>query len=664
MVEKRKVRFAVVATRFGDGFVGGAEASLRTMAESLHAAGHCVEVFTISGSAPGRRRASVPATQEFSPEPCDPDRFAAAADLIRRSDGVVSRDTEQTYWQNSQRSTDVIDALRSAEPFDAILVGPYLSGLTREVARAFPDRTLLVPCFHNEPFARLPEMLNIYRGVAGVIYHSPEEKRFAEAELGLNHPNAVCAGAWLDVRLGNADQGRKQVANGRRYLVYCGRYHRDKEVTRLIEFARRYDAKHPSRFLFAFLGEGELRIPAEPWVRDLGLLAEDAKRDVLAGADALMQFSPNESLSLAVLEAQAQGVPVIVNGDNPVLAGHLDRGKGGRGTADYASFAAALNDLWDNPEAWRGLGENGRQYVCKNFGDRAAFVARLLTAVHGLTMPLAEQMRRKGLERAAQFSRPAWREQFNRLVEHVLHVPVRAGRDEIEIMPATTEFQTQLSRKSILVPVRVINRGDRPALPSGPSRVELISRVKGVEAEAGVTPLPGLVVPGKDRAAVVAVTVPDAVGDYDVEFGLRRQNVVTWFGPQMTLIVKSATVGRPAVRPAPALVSRRLEELLSAARAVELLPDGYVDVTAGRFAQLKRWVKTKLLQNFRRGYVDVVSRQQSAFNGRIADALAELAENQDRLAHAVETLNEQLRKDDGTPMRYKKGSKKAPRQAA
>jgi hypothetical protein len=41
---------------------------------------------------------------------------------------------------------------------------------------------------------------------------------------------------------------------------------------------------------------------------------------------------------------------------------------------------------------------------------------------------------------------------------------------------------------------------------------------------------------------------------------------------------------------------------------------------------LKSWVKQKLLHNFRAAYVDVLSRQQSRFNRRVVDALAELAE--------------------------------------
>src|SRR5262249_5418523 len=49
----RKFRIAIVAFRYGSGFVGGAEASLRTITGTLHRAGHVVEVFTTCTLAEG-----------------------------------------------------------------------------------------------------------------------------------------------------------------------------------------------------------------------------------------------------------------------------------------------------------------------------------------------------------------------------------------------------------------------------------------------------------------------------------------------------------------------------------------------------------------------------------------------------------------------------------
>src|SRR5262249_16635593 len=161
---------------------------------------------------------------------------------------------------------------------------------------------------------------------------------------------------------------------------------------------------------FAFAGRGELTIPAEPWARDLGYVDEQTRRDLMAGADALVLLSPNESLSLATLEALAQGKPVIVRAGNGVLVARIARGAFARAVDAYEGFAEALEDLWDRPQAWREPGERGRDYVRREFADPAAYSARWQAALDGLGRPLAEQLLANGIRRAMTFDRPAWRE--------------------------------------------------------------------------------------------------------------------------------------------------------------------------------------------------------------------------------------------------------------
>src|SRR5262249_54924562 len=151
---------------------------------------------------------------------------------------------------------------------------------------------------------------------------------------------------------GIPDEGRRWVGDQRRYLVYCGRYSRQKNVPLLIDYAKRYCEIHPERFTFAFLGQGEVPIPSAEWARDLGFVPETVKRDVLAGAAAVVQLSRHESLSLVALEAWRQGTPVIAHAECAVLAGQVRRSGGGRTVRDYESFSAVLDDLWHDPKGW------------------------------------------------------------------------------------------------------------------------------------------------------------------------------------------------------------------------------------------------------------------------------------------------------------------------
>src|SRR5581483_11630037 len=159
----------------------------------MAAAGHAVEVFT-TGTAEDTTTTDGLPVHRFRPDATDADRHAAAAHVLRLAGDTVDPDTEADFLDHAPRSTRLVEALRERGPFDAVVVGPYLTGLTRDVAAAFRDRVLLVPCVHDESFARLPAVRTIFEQVGGVLYHSRKERAFAEAELGLNHPNAHVVG--------------------------------------------------------------------------------------------------------------------------------------------------------------------------------------------------------------------------------------------------------------------------------------------------------------------------------------------------------------------------------------------------------------------------------------------------------------------------------------
>jgi hypothetical protein len=86
-------------------------------------------------------------------------------------------------------------------------------------------------------------------------------------------------------------------------------------------------------------------------------------------------------------------------------------------------------------------------------------------------------------------------------------------------------------------------------------------------------------------------------------------------------------------------MSEAVQEALLAAQRLQRLPDDYCDVTQGRLAAWKRRIKEKLLNNFKRAYVDVLSRQQSAFNRHMLSAVEELAESLAALWQQVERLD-------------------------
>ena len=538
------------------------------------------------------------------------------------------------------------------ESLDAIIVGPYLFGLTCDVAGEFPDKTLLVPCFHDEVFARLRKWVGTYEGVGGILYHTTEEQDFAQSELGINHPRGSVIGTWLPCAAPEVEgslQGPEGVSS--RYLVYCGRYSQQKGLGELLEFARRYQEQRPDRFRFLFLGQGEVRIPRESWAHDCGFVDEQCKLALLAGAGALVQLSRQESLSLVTLEAWAHGTPCIVNAHCAVLAGQVRRSGGGRAIDGYEEFACALDDLWEHPAAWRAQGQSGREYVRREYADAHAFTKRLVEAIESLSRPIGDEMRRRGLARASKFSRAVWRATRRvrgRFAARRTQVWPQRDRDSTSSDKASMTAET----KTVLLPVRVLQHGTLAALAEGPGRTVLCSQVLDAETGRPVQAsedgsLPGLLIPGRAQAAAVSVHLPSTPGSYQIALWTecvdqRDQDAdpLRSAGPALVdLIVENgATHERPCCAPLLDIVHSAVGE----AHGKQTLPDDYVDVTEGILAGLKKGIKRKVLGNFKHAYVDVLSRQQSHVNQQLVTAVQHLAECCATLDHALQTLQRRV----------------------
>jgi glycosyltransferase involved in cell wall biosynthesis len=682
-------RVALVSFRYGADLAGGAEASLHTIAAALTGSGCAVEVFatrtrgesTWADELPeGTTHVDGVPVHRFRLDAHDRPRHLEAVRAVWQAGGRVVPEAEEEYLRHSVHSARLLEELkRRADEFDAVITGPYLYGLTHDVATALPGKTLLLPCFHDEPLAHFRAWQTAYTCVGGLLYHSPEEQDYAQSVLGLNHPGGTLLGTYLDTDArGDAESGRRAVsAPSGRYVVFAGRYSPQKELPVLLENARRYAERRPGRFTFAFMGEGPLPIPAEPWARDLGFLSESGKRDVLAGAAALLLPSRYESLSLAALEAWAQGTPVLANARCGVLVGQLGRSGGGRAVDGYEEFERALDELWETPEKWRELGERGRAYVRTHYGSRAAFTERLLGAIAGLRVPLAERLRQRGLERAAEFGRPAWREQFARVVEQVLDAGPRPYRARVEVRPRASERAAAPGARAVLVPVRVANRGTHPLVAEGPARAVLRCRVVDEQGRPAAepsegTPLPGLLRPGRALSAAVPVPVPAAPGVYRVTFWAERVDCGSRIAdcrfddgssaaapspsdpqsatrnPQSENWLRLVVGAEGAADGCCGLALEAAQAALVEAERLRQLPDDYTDVTEGAFASLKRRIKRKLLGNFKRAYVDVLSRQQSACNAQLLSALRELAECCATLDHAVRVLLERVAELEGS----------------
>ena len=150
--------------------------------------------------------------------------------------------------------------------------------------------------------------------------------------------------------------------------------------------------------------------------------------------------------------------------------------------------------------------------------------------------------------------------------------------------------------------------------------------------------------PGEIQSLAVSVTAPAEQGEYPMRLWIDRDDA-TATRPALPNALLSVSQGGPDRCTAPYLEAAH--EALAEAETLRDLPDDYVDVTEGRFARWKRWLKAKMIGNFKRGYVDVLSRQQSRVNRQLLIAVQQLTECCATLDHAVRGLQEQLDRIEG-----------------
>jgi hypothetical protein len=168
-----------------------------------------------------------------------------------------------------------------------------------------------------------------------------------------------------------------------------------------------------------------------------------------------------------------------------------------------------------------------------------------------------------------------------------------------------------------------------------------------VVCDRTATDLPDLLVPGAVRTAMLLVPVPPESGTYDLLLWAEHP------GGDRRLASEPTRSGL-LVGTTPANVSGLLplldgvRGLLIDAQRIQRLPDDYLDVTQGWLARWKRWTKKTLLNNFKRAYVDVLSRQQSRLNQQLVAAVAQLAECCATLDHAVRSQQARLDRLDAS----------------
>lgn len=377
--EGKPRRLGFVTPRYGPGVVGGSEAVMAEAAHGLAARGHEVTVLTTCARDHYTWRNEFPAGEERDGS-VTVRRFETVpgrdlASWVQLQERVLDNDdlsdAEELAWVNGRFRVPglYLHLAANARHYDAVVFSPYLFWSTLYCIGLAPERAILMPCLHDEPYARLRSVRAALAGSAMVWFLSEPEHQLAH-RLGPVTARHVVVGAAVEVPSGYDTSGfRERHGIEQPYVFYAGRREDGKGWQQVLAGYAGAIVRHRLPFDLVTAGVGDPAVPAllENRVIDLGFLDADDVPNAFAAAEAYLQPSANESFSRTIMEAWLAGTVVLANGASDVVRWHCERSGGGVLYRDELELGESLLFVAEAPKLAAEMAARGREYVLGNY---------------------------------------------------------------------------------------------------------------------------------------------------------------------------------------------------------------------------------------------------------------------------------------------------------
>jgi glycosyltransferase involved in cell wall biosynthesis len=415
---------AIVIPWFGKDLKGGAEQQAWQVATRLAQRGHQVEVLTTccrafqENWAANHYKAGL--SQEhgvkiwrFKVDRTNHDTFNRVNSLMlslsisRLNPGVnpVSIDDAAIFCSENIKSTQLLNFLKSRhQQYQAFIFIPYLYGPILNGLPIVAERAFLQPCLHNEVYAYLPQVANIFHLAKGLLFNSEGEEQLARQLYGPGIvTKSIVVGEGVEVGQ-HYDPSLTHIGNfpvtKERFILYLGRRDVTKNIDFLVKAYTIFKQQQPdSNLKLVLAGSGDKSFNGTvSGLVDLGLVEESEKEALLANCLALFQPSRNESYSRVIMEAWFYGRPVAAHRDCLATATAVESAKGGWLAATEIEWAELLAKIDHLPEAQlTKYGTNGQAYAKKNaIWDQVIerYETVLELSARAITVPLAPHRRK------------------------------------------------------------------------------------------------------------------------------------------------------------------------------------------------------------------------------------------------------------------------------
>ncbi len=368
----------IIIPWFGRDTAGGAETQARQLAQAIHALGVPVEVWATTGRdafsppkpyyAEGADEVDGVPVRRFAltPPSIEPHVPAAVARRGLHAQLPAFPDHELRLLASLVSSDALLDAIAAESAGRRFLFVLYAFPTSFWGALLAGERAHLLPCLHDEPYARYSTTRWLFRHARRALANSPAERDLALHLYDLPPEQVVAAGEGIDLTHrgdGTAFRARRNLHGP--LLMYAGRADLSKNIPLLLGYLREYWARRGTPLTLIRTGRDPIELPPAlgAIVLDLGDVSVQERQDAYAAADLFVHPSVHESFSIVLMEAWLQGTPALVHAACAVTRQAAEASGGGLAFHDFGEFAAALDLLLADADLRADMGQRGREFV-------------------------------------------------------------------------------------------------------------------------------------------------------------------------------------------------------------------------------------------------------------------------------------------------------------
>jgi len=375
------MKIAFVAPFCGSKAAGGAESECLNTAIHLARAGCEVEILTtcaldlqhnwnVNYYRQGSSQESGVFFRRFRTEGTDLTQLFSLNNKLLKGE-ILSASEEEQFIAMHVNSFGLYRYIAENESmYDWICFIPYLFGTTFFGSMLCPKKAVLIPCFHNESYARMKVFSDLFNRVSKVVFHTKAEEVLANELYGSLKEKSLLIGEGVETNFASDDDRfRKKYEIKDPFILYAGRKDRTKNIHTLIHYFSMYKENNRNNLRLIMIGPGQLPIPSnmKENILDFGFVPEQDKKDAYSAASIFCQPSLNESFSIVMMEAWNCSIPCLVHGGCSVTSEHVVDSGGGLYFTNYDEFEGCLNYFLSNSDMTLLMGRAGREYVQECF---------------------------------------------------------------------------------------------------------------------------------------------------------------------------------------------------------------------------------------------------------------------------------------------------------